>query len=84
MVSLLSVGVGSVGSGVVPVITANGGRADGAYAIRVAGTSRWRAGFDVIPAGPGPVNLRCYLAKGGAPLTETWLYQYFPPSGISG
>jgi glucans biosynthesis protein len=70
----------TMGSDVAAVVSASAGRIDAAYALRVAGTRRWRCGFDVIPAGKGPANLRCYLAKSGVPLTETWLYQYFPPA----
>jgi periplasmic glucans biosynthesis protein len=29
-------------------------------------------------AGPEPVDMRTFLRKGDQPLTETWLYQYFP------
>jgi glucans biosynthesis protein len=41
----------------------------------------YRAMFDLRPTDDGtePVNLRLYLRAGGAPLTETWLYQWSPP-----
>jgi glucans biosynthesis protein len=42
------------------------------------GTSRWRAVFDAVFEGKEPVNLRCSLQLDGKPLTETWMYQYFP------
>ena len=62
----------------VPVVSAGSGRIDAAYALRVNGTPRWRVGFDAIPDGKGPMDLRCYIRLGNKPITETWLYQYFP------
>jgi len=46
-----------------------------------AGTRRWRAIFDLEAEGDAPVELRLYLALGGEPLSETWLYQYRPAAG---
>jgi glucans biosynthesis protein len=53
---------------------------DGAYVIKVVGTDRWRALFDLKVADTQPVNLRLYLRLNGRTLSETWLYQYFPPA----
>ena len=39
-----------------------------------------RALFDVPVEGKAPTNLRCYLKLGDKTLSETWIYQYFPPS----
>ncbi len=39
---------------------------------------RWRAIFDLEAAGNDPVDLRAFLRHNGRPLTETWIYQYFP------
>lgn len=39
---------------------------------------RWRAVFDLEARGPEPVDVRVYLRRHGKPLTETWIYQYFP------
>ena len=40
---------------------------------------RWRAVFDVEVSGPEPVDLRMVLTDGDdQPVTETWVYQYFP------
>ena len=47
--------------------------------IKVVGTNRWRALFDVDAPGNKQIDLRCYLRLDGKALTETWLYQYFPP-----
>jgi glucans biosynthesis protein len=38
----------------------------------------WRTQFDLMVAGPEPVELRCFLKAGDQVLTETWLYQYHP------
>jgi glucans biosynthesis protein len=38
--------------------------------------------FDLVPAEADslPVNLRLYLALDGHALSETWLYQWTPPT----
>ena len=41
---------------------------------------RWRAMFDLKEEGIEPIDLRAYLRKGDAALTETWIYQCFPAS----
>ena len=46
--------------------------------IKVVGTSRWRAFFDVLSTDANPIDIRCYLRLAGKALTETWLYQFFP------
>ncbi len=60
------------------VVDASRGRVDGRYAVKVVGTPRWRAVFDLDVAGEEPVDLRCYLTVDGRVLTETWLFQYLP------
>ena len=64
---------------VKPVINLSRGRVENPYVIKVVGTSRWRAFFDVELKGGEPLDMRCYLRLGKKTLTETWLYQYFPP-----
>jgi len=61
-----------------PMITASRGKIDNAYVIRIVGTNRWRALFDLAIAGKEPIDLRCFLRLGDRTLTETWLYQYLP------
>jgi glucans biosynthesis protein len=61
-----------------PTVTLPRGRVERAYSIKVVGTDRWRAVFDVIAEGKEPMNIRCLLQQGGKILTETWLFQYFP------
>jgi glucans biosynthesis protein len=60
------------------VANASSGRIDSPFVVQVEGTTRWRAGFDVVPDARSPVDLRCYLRIGNRAVTETWLYQYFP------
>jgi periplasmic glucans biosynthesis protein len=62
-----------------PVITLSREKPQNAYVIKVVGTQRWRAFFDVNLTGDTPLDMRCYLRLGDKTLTETWLYQFFPP-----
>ncbi|MAR90035.1 MAG: glucan biosynthesis protein D [Pseudomonadales bacterium] len=48
------------------------------YALKVVGTDRWRAAFDLHVDGIEPVELRCYLKLQDRTLTESWLYQFHP------
>jgi glucans biosynthesis protein len=61
-----------------PIVTASRGKIDNTYSIKVVGTDRWRAFFDLSADGKAPIDLRCYLKLDDKTLTETWLYQYFP------
>ena len=63
---------------VKPVVTASRGKIDDAYLLKIEGTDRWRAGFDLQIDGKGPIDLRMFLKADGKTLSETWLYQYFP------
>jgi glucans biosynthesis protein len=69
---------------VEPVIGTSRGKVDGAYVIKVVGTNKWRALFDLqLPQTQqrtAPVDLRLFLRLDGRTLSETWLYQYFPPA----
>ena len=60
-------------------ITASKGRVVKPFAIRVAGTDKWRIIFDLDAEGAAPVDLRAFLrSKDGMALSETWLFQHFP------
>jgi glucans biosynthesis protein len=61
---------------ITPVVSHSRGRVDNAYVIKVVGTDRWRALFDLTTEGDGPVDLRCYLRLGNETLSETWIYQW--------
>lgn len=63
---------------VTPVATASHGTVDNAYVIKVVGTNKWRALFDLSADGRDPVDLRCYLRLGEETLSETWIYQHLP------
>jgi glucans biosynthesis protein len=66
-------------AGVELVATLSRGTVTNAYAYPVVGQGeRWRALFDVSAAGAEPVDMRAFLRRGELPLTETWMYQYFP------
>ncbi len=61
-------------SGVEAMVSASNGAILEPVAARpVVGTSRWRLSFDFEHHGPNPVDIRAYLARNGAALTETWL-----------
>ncbi|MDQ0314047.1 glucan biosynthesis protein [Amorphus orientalis] len=60
------------------VVDASRGEVSGSYVVKVVGTDRWRAVFDLEASGSDPVELRCYLKLGDQVLTETWMYQYLP------
>ncbi|HJT44327.1 MAG TPA: glucan biosynthesis protein [Rhizomicrobium sp.] len=63
---------------VTPAVSASRGKIDNAYVIKVVGTDRWRALFDLQLEGQAPVDLRLFLRLGNRTLSETWIYQYFP------
>jgi glucans biosynthesis protein len=63
---------------VTPVTGASRGKIDNGYVIKVMGTDRWRALFDLQVDGNAPVDLRLFLRLGNRTLSETWIYQYFP------
>jgi glucans biosynthesis protein len=62
-----------------PMVTASRGKVGNAYVIKVVGTDRWRALFDVHAPKRDQIDLRCFLSLDGKALTETWIYQFFPP-----
>jgi len=64
------------------VITSSRGRVETVSARPLTPENGWRAMFDLVPTDDStePVNLRLYLALDDEALTETWLYQYEPPS----
>lgn len=65
--------------GVELVVTPSRGTVANAYNHPVVDQrERWRAIFDLEAQGPGPVDLRAFLRRDGKPLTETWIYQFFP------
>ncbi len=63
---------------VEPVVDASRGTVEGRYVVKVVGTNRWRAFFDLDVEGEEPVDLRCYIKLDDDVLSETWMYQYLP------
>jgi glucans biosynthesis protein len=50
----------------------------------LASIGGYRAMFDLVPDSDGaPINIRAYLEAEGQALTETWMYQWKPPSNRS-
>jgi glucans biosynthesis protein len=64
------------------VVTASSGEISHLTAHYLAEFSGFRALFDVQPLADSekPIDLRMYLRIQGQPLSETWIYQYTPPS----
>jgi periplasmic glucans biosynthesis protein len=64
------------------VITTSSGTTEHVTAHYVTEFQGYRALFDVRPADDNvnPVDLRLFLRIDGKPLTETWIYQWSPPS----
>ena len=70
------------GQKVEAVISASRGTLSYIFTEPVPGQKdQWRAQFDLTTTGMEPVDLRLYLrTNDGTPLTETWIFQYFPTS----
>jgi glucans biosynthesis protein len=65
-------------SGVAPVAQSSRGQIEEVSGYPVVGTETWRLMFDIdVTPGP-PMDLRAYLKRGTAALTETWIGQIFP------
>ncbi|HUE63022.1 MAG TPA: glucan biosynthesis protein [Rhizomicrobium sp.] len=62
---------------ITPVTNSSRGKIDNAHVIKVVGTDRWRALFDLQLDGNAPADLRLFLRLGDKTLSETWIYQYF-------
>ena len=63
------------------VITTSRGTTEHVTAHFVQEFNGYRALFDIKPDDAvGPIDLRLYLRVDGRPLTETWIYQWTPPS----
>jgi glucans biosynthesis protein len=64
------------------VITTSRGQTEHVTAHYVGEFNGYRALFDVRPTDDSmePFDLRLYLRVEGRPLTETWIYQWTPPS----
>lgn len=67
--------------GIEPVITVSSGSIRQVEILYVEPTDSYRILFDWYPtsADTRPVDMRMYLRSKAETLSETWLYQYFPP-----
>jgi glucans biosynthesis protein len=67
---------------VEPVISVSAGTVEITSARPLAPLRGYRAMFDVRPpeGSVEPINIRLFLRRNGQPLTETWIYQWSPPS----
>ena len=71
----------SKGADVEPVISVSRGEVEITSARPLSAIDGYRAMFDLVPDDSvEPINIRLYLRLGTEALTETWLYQYTPPS----
>lgn len=68
---------------ITPVVTLSRGEIVNPYVIKVVGTKKWRALFDVYAPGKERIDLHAFLRLEGKTLTETWFYQFFPPPGAA-
>lgn len=68
--------------GIEPVITLSSGEARQIEILYVAPFDGYRILFDWYPTSPAsdPVEMRMFLRCQGQAISETWLYQYFPPA----
>lgn len=67
---------------VLPVISASRGEVELSSARPLDDIQGYRVMFDLKPTDDSvaPIDLRVYMTAGGAPLCETWLYQWTPPA----
>jgi glucans biosynthesis protein len=66
------------GSGVEAVAQSSRGQILDVSCYPVVGTPNWRLMFDITVTPGPPIDLRAYLKRGPAALTETWIGQIFP------
>ncbi|WP_241569233.1 glucan biosynthesis protein D [Rosenbergiella collisarenosi] len=68
--------------GIEPVITVSSGTFKQVEILYVEPTNTYRILFDWYPNSDSttPVNMRMFLRTKDQTLSETWLYQYFPPA----
>jgi glucan biosynthesis protein len=70
------------GSGIEPVVTVSNGKVQDFNVLVLPDIKGYRVTFDWYPTGDGvePVEMRMFIKTGDRTLSETWLYQYFPPA----
>jgi glucans biosynthesis protein len=58
------------------VVSAGAGEVKDVHVVYNAAIKGWRLGFQLVPKGTNPVEMRAYLRRKGDVLTETWSYAY--------
>jgi glucans biosynthesis protein len=73
---------GSLGASVLAepkaVVTSSAGEIKDVHVVRNPAINGWRLGFQLVPRGTNPVEMRAYLRNERDVLTETWSYAYLP------
>lgn len=67
-------------SRVMPIVSASRGQIVVLKSHLVKELNAWRVEFDLKWKGGEPVDLRCYLRLGASAMSETWVYQWVPPT----
>lgn len=57
-------------------VSAPRGKIERVHTLPIGDTRRWRAVFEYAAADAAPVDLRGHLRLAGAPLSETWIFQF--------
>ncbi|QXI31319.1 glucan biosynthesis protein D [Pseudomonas vanderleydeniana] len=70
------------GTGIEPVVTTSNGQVKDFNVLKLDEIGGYRVTFDWYPTNDSvdPVELRLFIRSGERTLSETWLYQYFPPA----
>jgi glucan biosynthesis protein len=75
-------GLESLKTPIEPIITASGGKVQDIQVLELPDIKGFRVLFDWYPTSDSvdPVDMRLFIKTQGRTLSETWLYQYFPPA----
>jgi glucan biosynthesis protein len=70
------------GTGIEPVVTVSSGKVQDFHVLVLPDIKGYRVIFDWYPTSDSvePVNMRLFIRTSDRTLSETWLYQYFPPA----
>ncbi|TWI52494.1 glucan biosynthesis protein [Pseudomonas duriflava] len=70
------------GTGIEPVVTVSSGELKDFHVLWIPDIKGYRVIFDWYPTSESvdPVEMRLFIRTQGRILSETWLYQYFPPA----
>ena len=72
----------SLGAEIEPVVTTSCGQVKDIDVLKLDEINGYRVTFDWYPSDDrvDPVELRLFIRTRDRTLSETWLYQYFPPA----